>query len=52
MTGEKLTWSQEELDALSTGELFQTYKRTGREELKGPLVMRYMGAVKTSAVQL
>ena len=38
---EKLTWSQEELDALTTEELFQTYKRTGNEELKWPLVLRY-----------
>ena len=31
---EKLTWSQEELDALTTEELFQAYKHTGNEELK------------------
>ena len=37
---EKLTWSQEELDELTTEELFQTYKRTGNEELNGPLVRR------------
>ena len=52
MTGEKLTWSQEELDALTAEELFQTYKRTGSEELKWPLVMRYMGLVKTIALQV
>ena len=52
MIGEKLTWSQEELDALTTEELFQTYKRTGNEELKWPLVMRYMGLVKTIALQV
>ena len=52
MTGKKLTWSQEELDALTTEELFQTYKRTGSEELKWPLVMRYMGLVKTIALQV
>ena len=49
---EKLTWSQEELDALTTEELFQTYKRTGSEELKWALVMRYMGLVKTIALQV
>ena len=49
---EKLTWSQEELDALTTEELFETYKRTGNEELKWPLVMRYMGLVKTIALQV
>ena len=52
MIGEKLTWSQEELDALSTEELLRTYKRTGNEELKWPLVMRYMGLVKTIALQV
>ena len=49
---EKLTWSQEELDALTTEELFETYKRTGNEELKWSLVMRYMGLVKTIALQV
>ena len=49
---EKLTWSQEELNALSTEELFQPYKRTGSEELKWPLVMRYTGLVKTIALQV
>ncbi len=49
---EKLTWSQEELDALSTEELFQTYKRTGNEELTWPLVMRYVGLVKSIALQV
>ena len=49
---EKLTWSQKELDELTTEELFQTYKRTGNEELKWPLVMRYVGLVKTIALQV
>ena len=49
---EKLTWSQEELDALTTEELFETYKRTGNEELKWPLVMRYVGLVRTIALQV
>lgn len=49
---EKLTWSQEELDALTTEELFQAYKRTGSEELKWPLVMRHAGLVKTIALQV
>ena len=49
---EKLTWSQEELDELTTEELFQTYKRTGNEELKWPLVMRYVGLVKSIALQV
>ena len=41
--GEKLTWTQKELDAMTAEELFQSYKRTGNEELKWPLVMRYVG---------
>ena len=49
---EKLTWSQEELDALTTEELLLTYKRTENEELKWPLVMRYVGLVKTIALQV
>ena len=49
---EKLTWSLEELDAMTTEELLQTYKRTGNEELKWPLVMRYAGLVKTIALQV
>ena len=49
---EKRTWSQEELDALTAEELFQAYKRTGDEELKWPLVMRYVGLVKTIALQV
>ena len=49
---EKLTWSPEELDAMTTEELLRTYKRTGNEELKWPLVMRYAGLVKTIALQV
>lgn len=49
---EKLTWSDEELDAMTTEELLQAYKRTGNEELKWPLVMRYSGLVKTIALQV
>ena len=49
--GEKI-WNQEELDSLSAEELFLTYKRTGDEELKWPLVMRYMGLVKSIALQV
>ena len=50
--GEKLTWTQEELDAMTAEELFQSYKRTGNEELKWPLVMRYVGLVKSIALQV
>ena len=30
---EKLTWSPEELDTMTTEELLRTYKRTGNEEI-------------------
>ena len=50
--GEKLTWTQKELDAMTAEELFQSYKRTGNEELKWPLVMRYVGLVKSIALQV
>ena len=46
------SWTQAELDAMSPEELFQAYKRTGNEELKWPLVMRYAGLVKTIALQV
>ena len=40
---EERSWTQEELDAMTAEELFQAYKRTGSEELKWPLVLRYEG---------
>jgi len=49
---EKRTWTEEELDAMSAEELFQLYKRTGDQDLKWPLVMRYVGLVKTIALQV
>ena len=49
---DKLTWSQEEIDSLNTEELLRIYKGSGNEELKWPLVMRYMGLVKTIALQV
>ena len=49
---EKRTWSPEEVDAMSAEELFQAYKRTGDQDLKWPLVMRYTGLVKTIALQV
>ena len=45
-------WTEEELDALSPEELFQLYKQTGDQDLKWPLVMRYVGLVKTIALQV
>lgn len=49
---EKRVWTQGELEALSAEELFQLYKRTGDPELKWPLVMRYVGLVRSIALQV
>lgn len=45
-------WTQAELDAMSNEELFLAYKSTGDEGLKWPLVMRYIGLVKSIALQV
>lgn len=50
--GEKEHWTQSELDKVPTAELFQLYKQTGDQNLKWPLVMRYMGLVKSIALQV
>ena len=47
---EERTW--EELEALPAEELFQLYRRTGDQDLKWSLVMRYVGLVKTIALQV
>ena len=52
MTGERPRWSEEQLERLAPEELFQLYKSTGNEELKWPLVMRYVGLVRTIALQV
>ena len=52
MTGERPRWSEEQLEQLTAEELFQLYKSTGEEELKWPLVMRYVGLVRTIALQV
>ncbi|MCI9242120.1 MAG: sigma-70 family RNA polymerase sigma factor, partial [Lawsonibacter sp.] len=57
MSGQALSreggaWTQEELEALSPEELFQAYKATGDPELKWPLVMRYVGLVRSIALQV
>ncbi len=41
-----------ELDAMSKEELLLAYKETGDEELKWPLVLRYVGLVKNIALQV
>ena len=49
---ERPGWTRAELDAMSAEELFQAYKETGDQDLKWPLVMRYIGLVKTIALQV
>lgn len=45
-------WTQAELDEMTAEELFQTYKNTGDPDLKWPLVMRYVGLVRSIALQV
>lgn len=45
------SFTQEEIDSLSTEELLLTYKQTGCQELKWPLVLRYVWLVKSLALQ-
>lgn len=45
-------FTQEEIDAMETEELLLTYKRTGQEELKWPVVLRYVGLIKSIARQI
>ena len=49
---ENREWTQDELDVMSNEELFQAYKDTGNQDLKWPLVMRYIGLVKSIALQV
>lgn len=45
-------YTQQELDARSNEELFALYKDTGLEELKWPLVLRYVGLIRSIALQI
>ena len=45
-------FTEAEIAAMSTEELLLTYKQTGREELKWPLVLRYVGLVRSIALQV
>lgn len=45
-------YTERELEALSTEELFRLYKRTGNQNYKWPLVLRYTGLVKSIALQV
>ena len=45
-------YTEAEIEAMTTEELLLTYKRTNREELKWPLVLRYVGLVRSIALQV
>ena len=45
-------WTQAQLEEMSAEELFQIYKATGNPDLKWPLVMRYVGLVRSIALQV
>lgn len=45
-------WTQAELEEMTAEELFQAYKNTGDPDLKWPLVMRYVGLVRSIALQV
>ncbi len=45
-------FTQDEIAAMSTPDLLAAYKRTGDEELKWPLVLRYEGLIKSAALQI
>ena len=47
-----LPYTQAEIDAMSKEDLLLLYKSTGCEELKWPLVLRYVGLVKSIALQV
>ena len=47
-----LGYTQHELDAMSKEDLLLLYKSTGCQELKWPLVLRYVGLVKSIALQV
>lgn len=42
----------EEVERMSTDELLYTYKESGDERLKWPLVLRYEGLIKSAALQI
>ena len=48
----ELRYTQAELEAMSKEELLLLYKNTGLEELKWPLALRYVGLVKSIALQV
>ena len=45
-------YTEAEIDAMETETLLLTYKQSGCQELKWPLVLRYVGLVKSIALQV
>ena len=45
-------YTESEIEAMTTEELLLTYKQTHQEELKWPLVLRYVGLVRSIALQV
>ena len=50
--GGQRSYTQQEIEGMSTAELLSAYKQTGDEELKWPLVLRYEGLIKSAALQV
>ena len=48
----KKSVSQDEIDRMSNEELLMTYKQTGDEQYKWPLVLRYKDLIKSAALQI
>ena len=49
---EQLGCTQTELDGMSKEDLLTLYKSSGCQELKWPLALRYVGLVKSIALQV
>ena len=47
-----LSYTQAELDAMSKEDLLLLYKSSGCQDLKWPLALRYVGLVKSIALQV
>ena len=52
LTMEELGYTQAELDAMSKEDLLLLYRSSGCQELKWPLALRYVGLVKSIALQV
>lgn len=49
---EDIVYTQEMIDGMSTEDLLRLYKKTGRDDLKWPVVLRYVGLIKNIVCQL